>query len=250
MRATGASKGLAIGLLLALIPAAAMAQSASPLGRWWGAHRVDADAKKSYELQESNGPWLIMACSFSGPDAERQAHDLALELRKRFNLEAFVHKKEFKLDDANGGRANNPLDPTSSRWKYKKFNRSTAEIDEVAVLVGNYQAIDDPAARETLKTLKFAQPDCLKTDDGKATARSLAALRTIHEKMQEDLSSGDGGLPGPATSGKAPPGRTGFNPAARRSFPGRWATPSSPRIRCCRPTIMPRKTASTSWCCG
>ena len=202
MGATGASKGLAAGLILASLAAAATARAESPLGRWWGAARVEADPAKPYELRESNGPWLIMACSFSGPDAERQAHDLALELRKRYNLEAFVHKKEFKLDDPNGGRASNPLDPVAARWKYKKFNRSSAEIDEVAVLVGNFASIDDAAAHETLKTLKFAQPKCLKTEDGKESSRSLAELRTLHQKFQETLSSGQSGEKLPSPTGQ------------------------------------------------
>ena len=199
MGSRGASKSVAVGLVLALIAAAATARAASPFGRLFDTARVDADPQKPYLLQESNGPWLIVACSFSGPNAEQQAHDLTLELRQRYNVEAYVHKKEFKLDDPNGGREANPLDPAAVRWKYKKFNRSTAEIDEVAVLVGNYRSIDEPAAHETLKTLKFAQPDCLKVEDGKATSRSLASLRTIQEKIQENFLPGDSEkkLPGP-----------------------------------------------------
>ena len=184
MGSTGAPKGPAIGLILALIGTAAAAGGASP----WG--KVDADPQKSYILQESNGPWLIAACSFSGPNAEQQAHDLVLELRKRYQLEAFIHKKEFKLDDPNGGRENNPLAPASVRWKYKKFDHR-AEIDEVAVLVGNYQSIDDADAQETLKKLKSAQPDCLKVEDGKPTSRSLASLRTIQQDIQRQLFPSD-----------------------------------------------------------
>ena len=30
----------------------------------------------------------------------------------------------------------------------------------------------------------------------------------------------------------------------------RWATPSSPPIRCCRPTTWPPRAASTNWCCA
>ena len=191
MGSRGASKSLAFGMILALIAAAGTARAASPFGRLFDTGRVNADPQKPYPLQESNGPWLIVACSFAGPDAEKQAHDLVLELRQRYNFEAFVHKKEFKLDDPNGGREVNPLDPAAVRWKYKKFNRSTAEIDEVAVLVGNYRSIDDPAAHETLKTLKFAQPDCLKVEDGKPTSRTLAVMRTFQEDIKEKCFPGE-----------------------------------------------------------
>lgn len=198
MGSTGAPKGQAVGLFLALIAAAATAHAASPWGRLFDAAGVDADPQKPYALQESNGPWLIMACSFSGPNAEQQAHDLVLELRKRYKLEAYVHRKEFKLEDPNGGRENNPLAPAAIRWKYKKFDHR-AEIDEVAVLVGNYQAIDDAEAQETLKKLKFAQPDCLKVEDGKSTSRSLAVLRAFQEDIKEKCfpSKGEKKIRGP-----------------------------------------------------
>ena len=38
---------------------------------------------KNYELTDSNGPWMIMACSFSGENARQEAHQLAIELRAR-----------------------------------------------------------------------------------------------------------------------------------------------------------------------
>ena len=146
---------------------------------------MEADPNKSYRLKENHGPWLIMTCSFSGPNAEKQAHDLVLELRQRYKLEAFVHKEEFKLDDPNGGRDQNPLAP-SVRWKYKKF-KGGPEIDEVAVLVGNYPAVNDPEAQKTLQKLRYAEPECLKADDGKGTSRTLGALRTIQRDIQKAI---------------------------------------------------------------
>ena len=55
-------------------------------------NRVEADPDRPYPVKEENGPWMIMACSFSGDGAEKQAKDLALELRKRYKLEAYTHK--------------------------------------------------------------------------------------------------------------------------------------------------------------
>ena len=87
--------GLALGLCFLSIA------SAAP----WGllsVGRIEADPNKTYAIAEANGPYMIMACSFSGPDAERQAKELVLELRKKYKLEAYVHKVHFKLDDPNG----------------------------------------------------------------------------------------------------------------------------------------------------
>ena len=184
MLQNGLSRRVVLGALLTLLGAAATARAVTPWGDFLGMARVDADEKKTYDLKDTNGPWLIMACSFSGKDAEQQAHDLALELRKRYKLEAFVHKADFKLDDPNGGRDPNPLGH-SPRWRYKKF-KDHPEVQEVAVLVGNYAAVNNPEAQKTLLKIRYAQPDCLKIDDGKATSRTLASLRTIQNAILPD----------------------------------------------------------------
>ena len=43
--------------------------------------RIDADPNKSYPLTAENGPWLIMAATFSGEKAREQAQELVYELR-------------------------------------------------------------------------------------------------------------------------------------------------------------------------
>ena len=174
-----------LGSLLVLAGSAAAAHAMPPWANLLGGSRVEADPNKSYTLKESHGPWLIMACSFSGPNAQQQAHNLVLELRTRYKLEAFVHQEAFKLDDPNGGREQDPLAP-SARWKYKKF-KGGPEIDEVAVLVGNYPAVDDAEAQKTLQKLRYAEPECLKTDNGKGTSRTLGALRTIQQNIQKKI---------------------------------------------------------------
>ena len=39
-----------------------------------------------YALTQDKGPWLIVATSFSGTGAEKQAQDLAKELRSRYGM--------------------------------------------------------------------------------------------------------------------------------------------------------------------
>ncbi|MGO8690920.1 MAG: hypothetical protein ACLQLG_14960 [Thermoguttaceae bacterium] len=179
------SRRVVLGALLALVGAVATVRAQAPWGDLLGMSRVEADAKKAYDLKEDNGPWLIMACSFSGPNAQQQAHDLALELRSRYKLEAFVHTADFKLDDPNGGRDQNPFSH-SPHWRYKKF-KDHPEIEEIAVLVGNYPAIDSPDAKKALQQIRYAQPECLRADDGKGTSRTLAALRTIQQNIQNAM---------------------------------------------------------------
>ena len=178
-------KTLLAGLVLMLAGSALVAHAAPPWGGLFDTRRVEADPKQPYPVKDDNGPWMIMTSSFSGLNADKQAHDLVIELRQRYKLEAYVYKKEFKLDDPNGDRGTNPLG--APRWQYKKFKNST-EIEQTAVLVGNYHSTDDPEAQATLKKLKYAEPDCLKPTADKPTSQTLAALRTIQKMILPDES--------------------------------------------------------------
>jgi hypothetical protein len=183
MNVKAAVRLLVPGLVLMVLGSAIAARAAGPWGNMLGIRTVEADPKKPYALKEDNGPWMIMTCSFSGPRAEQQAHELVFELRQRYKLEAYAYRKGFKLDDPNGGRGADPLG-SPVRWQYKKFKNRT-EIDETAVLVGNYPSVDDAEARRSLQTLKYAQPDCLKPAAGKPTSQDFAGFRAIQEYTRE-----------------------------------------------------------------
>jgi len=71
--------------------------------------RVEADPRKAYELTESNGPWLVMCTSFAGPTAEQQAHDLVLELRQRYRLEAYSFRQTLDFSQPDENDPNQPL---------------------------------------------------------------------------------------------------------------------------------------------
>jgi hypothetical protein len=64
-----------------------------------------------------------------------------------------------------------------------KLQNSDGQIEEVAVLVGDYSAVDDPEAQETLRKLKFCQPDCLTPKEGRETSRSLAGFRWLQTSV-------------------------------------------------------------------
>jgi len=140
--------------------------------------RVDADPEKSYQLTEENGPWMIMACSFSGEHAAEEAHELALELRKRYKLEAYTYQKTFELGQEVYGRGIDRYGQPQ-RMKYQRGS----EFDEVAVMVGNYPSIDDPEAQQTLQRLKYYRPYCLEVDGHRPTSRTLAAWRLMQKHV-------------------------------------------------------------------
>jgi hypothetical protein len=160
------------GLVLAAC-CLAKVQAAPPWATLASFKQVEAEPDKAYALSENNGPWMIMACSFSGDGAEKQAQELVLELRKRYKVKAYIHKAHFEFGDAKGMGIDRFGAPIKMRY------RKGSEIKEVAVLVGDYNSVDDPDAQKLLKKLWYTVPQCLDLKSNKETYQSLAALRTI-----------------------------------------------------------------------
>ncbi len=141
--------------------------------RFMPVKRVAADPQANYSLADTNGPWMVMACTFSGEGAERQARELVYEFRQRFNLPAYAHAMQFDLSGETVGRG---IDKYGSpvRMRHKKGDR----LQEWAVLVGDFPSIDDPQAQKLLKTIKTVKPQALDpTARGGETTQSLALAR-------------------------------------------------------------------------
>jgi hypothetical protein len=139
---------------------------------------ADANAD-GYAMTQDSGPWLIVAASFSGNGAEKQAHDLASELRERFHLHAYVHEMDFKFkDDSDAGS------------KYGSTNRrrfrSGDEARELAVLVGDFASIDGPDAQQMLARVKSMEPNALNVDPNQ-TAQTMAQTRRLEDAVLEKL---------------------------------------------------------------
>jgi hypothetical protein len=134
-----------------------------------------------YSLAQENGPWLIVAASFSGDGAEKQASDLARELREGFRLQTYLHEMNFKLGGEAPGRG---LDAYGAPVR-RRYQRGD-QVREFAVLVGNFTSIDDPKAQQTLDHIKTLQPDTLNVDASK-TAQSMAQVRRLEDALLEKL---------------------------------------------------------------
>jgi hypothetical protein len=173
---------LGVGLVFGL----SSPTSAAPWDKLFTTGCIDADPNKTYTLTEANGPWLIMACSFNGEDARKQANNLVYELRKRYKLAAYVYAKKFDFGDEDLARSNQ-LTP-GPRRKYA----SGSGVEEIAVMVGDFEHVDDSAAQKTLRELKYAQPDCLKPKEGKEPSLSLAAWRGLQNEAHRMLGIKDG----------------------------------------------------------
>ena len=174
IRAGSRRAALALGLSLAVV---GLVRAASPLEKIVP-RRVDADPKKDYFLTETNGPWLIMASTFTGDGAREQARTLALELRSKYRLPAYLYQKKFDFTKEERGRGLDRFgDPLKMRYQKK------GAVTEIAVLVGDYTAVDSPEAHETLKKIKAMTPACLDPSNNKNTSQTLATLRAAQRSL-------------------------------------------------------------------
>lgn len=116
---------------------------------------VEADPNKEYVLDESKGPWMILVSSFDGPQARQNANALVFELRKSFKYEAYLFEQTFTHDlNAEKRPRRNPYEP---RQNY----RTKGKFQQYAVLVGNFQSIDDEDYKRTLREIKSCHPECI-----------------------------------------------------------------------------------------
>jgi hypothetical protein len=144
--------------------------------------KIDADPNKSYDLEEKNGPWMIVAASFVGSTAEQQSRDLVLELRQKYKLEAFAFHKTYDFTKPTEGLGYSQYGGTR-RMRYMTNNK----FEEIAVLVGNYSSIEDSQMDKTLDLLKHAKPDCLDPEKrGGASSQRLVGLRYLYNMVSTD----------------------------------------------------------------
>jgi hypothetical protein len=126
--------------------------------------RVEADPNGDYTLTEKNGPWLVMAMSFNGEGGDVEARELVTELRTRYNLPAYYYAMTFKHEDERPGQG---IDNYGAPIK-RRYQRGS-QILEHAVLVGEFQHIDDLEAQALLDSIKTLEPESLKLESGEAT---------------------------------------------------------------------------------
>jgi hypothetical protein len=178
--------GMTVGALCV-----ASAAAAAPWSDLISLKHVDTDPAKPYKLAEENGPWMVMACSFSGEGADKQAHELVLELRTRYKLPAYIYLGHFDPGVAQVRGVDKFGKPRKGAYyKYRDSkNAEHPDLVEVAVLVGNYRSADDPKAQAMLHTLKFAKPKCLEIKDRKATNQTLTGWRMAQQQVYEMIGS-------------------------------------------------------------
>jgi len=170
------SAGTFVAAVVLLLIAAATAPAALPFVPFV---RIEADPKKAYPATKENGPWMIMAAAFRGEGAERDAHELVIELRKRYKLEAYTHSKVY--DYTTRSMPGLGVDPYGRpvRMMYENEER----VNEVAVLVGNFPSVEDSRVQKTLAKIKYAQPACLQRSRRPAADDRFATFKEFQKRL-------------------------------------------------------------------
>jgi hypothetical protein len=134
-------------------------------------------------LSQSQGPWMILAVTFLGDDAEQQAHQLASELRSRFKLDAYTHPMQFDFSGKVDGRGIDQYGDTL-KMRYQR----AGNFREVAVLVGNFSTVDDPSGQKLLAKIKHMTPNSLNSEDTDEASdgRPLSGFRKMQQLVLAD----------------------------------------------------------------
>jgi hypothetical protein len=154
---------------------------AAPWREMLNIRQIDADPRKEYWLTEDNGPWCILAASFAGEKAPADAHALVLELRKRFGLEAYMHKQRYDFSEPVTGLG---VDEFGAPKRMRHLHGGA--YDEIAVLVGDYNGVEDPAVEKTLEKLKYAHPESLQSGPRRETTQRFAEMRAFQRRFMRD----------------------------------------------------------------
>ena len=146
-------------------------------------------ARPTYELTEKQGPWLIFVGAFAGESAENESSQLVLELRKRWRLPAYTFREHYDYTELVPG---NGIDERGRR-KMMKHSLPIA-YDEIAVMIGNFPACNDPKLQDTLKFIKYCRPSTLEQSiSSNASTMRFAGLRSFHRRISPDKKQGTKG---------------------------------------------------------
>jgi hypothetical protein len=120
--------------------------------------QLPSEPVEPYLLTKENGPFMVMAHTFRGPDSVKYAQALAMELRAVHRLPAYIYFKKIKPMNSNVRGV-----PPTSAPSDGDGRISEPEIyriyDEAVVLVGDAPTLKD--AESLLKVVKKIKPALL-----------------------------------------------------------------------------------------
>src|SRR5262249_20652563 len=100
------------------------------------------------------GPWMVCVTTYAGPEGRQLARELALEIRRRDDLPAFIYDRgeEQRRQQAEDRERLRRMFPDADLRRF----RTTRSPEECAVFIGGYK--DMETARDELKRVKKLKP--------------------------------------------------------------------------------------------
>lgn len=162
---------LALSTLIAASPSIAGPPSFLKL---FGKRSVASDPNGDYTLTEIEGPWLILAATFTGEMGQVRAQELALEFRSQHNLPAFIYEETF---DFTG-----PLDQPTTTGRQLRYANAT-RYAAYAVLVGEFDSYNHPDIEKTLRTVKTIRPKVFSEVTPEDEVGAMSSIRRIRSDL-------------------------------------------------------------------
>ena len=134
------------------VPAPAPAEDAKPVVP------LPTGPIEPYMLTRENGPFMVLAYAFRGPDAPRQALALVLELRGKYHLPAYILLPK-KFPGKSNIRGVPPQAPQFALKDDVSLPELLRTLDEAAVLVGDEKTTKD--AFDLMHKVKKLHPVCI-----------------------------------------------------------------------------------------
>lgn len=123
-----------------------------------------------FQLSADQGPWMILAASLSGDDAQAKAEALARELQQTLKVDCYVLDKTFDHSSMLKTDRHQTVDIVSGTVESRRVRMANQSSEKVvAVLVGNFASLEDPAIKDLLQKIRTAHPAAL---EGKDSAES------------------------------------------------------------------------------
>jgi hypothetical protein len=128
-----------------------------------GFARVEADPNKEYTITPDAGEWMIIVTYYTGPLAQKYAHELVLELRGSYDLPAYVfnrgaeERRRFQEErDKRRKQREDYLKQMGIQVDVPERRKTYRIEDQYAILVGGYK--DMETARKALEHVKRLDP--------------------------------------------------------------------------------------------
>ncbi len=142
--------------------------------RLFGKKKVEADPSNEYRLTEVEGPWMILAATFTGDSGARKSRQLVMELRSEYNLPAYVYREDFDFTQQVG-----LFEPTQKPLRYA----NAARFNAYAVLVGEFDSVNHPEIEKALETVKIINPPVFNQLRAEDEVGAMASIRRIKNQI-------------------------------------------------------------------